>query len=108
MAKDFALVLTTCGSAENARAIAKELVERRLAACVQIFPIESFFRWEGAVQNDSELMLFCKIKHADYASVEAAIRAIHTYDVPEIVEVPIEAGAASYLAWIAAETDREG
>lgn len=106
MAHDFALVLTTCGTRENAQAIAADLVERRLAACVQIFPIESFFRWEGAVRAESELMLFSKIKRADYPRVEAAIRAAHTYSVPEIIEIPIEAGAASYLAWIAAETDR--
>lgn len=106
MATDFALVLTTCGDAENARAIARDLVERRLAACVQIFPIDSFFRWEGRVQNETELMVLCKIRRADYPDVEAAIRAAHAYDVPEIIALPVEAGAASYLAWITAETDR--
>jgi periplasmic divalent cation tolerance protein len=108
MATDVALVLTTCGDAENAQVIARDLVEKRLAACVQIFPIESVFRWGGKVQTEPEVMLFCKIRRADYADVEAAIHAAHTYDVPEIIAIPIEAGSASYLAWVMAETGRIG
>jgi periplasmic divalent cation tolerance protein len=108
MAKDLALVLTTCGDAENAQLIARDLVEKRLAACVQIFPIESVFRWDGKIQNEPELILLCKIRRADYADVEAAIRATHPYDVPEIIALPIETGAASYLAWVTAETSRAG
>lgn len=104
MASDFAIVTTTCGDAGNAQAIARLLVETRLAACVQIFPIESFYTWDGAMQTARELMLSCKIKHADYADVEAAIRAAHTYETPEIIEVRIEQGAGAYLAWIAAVT----
>ena len=99
--------MTTCGDKANADLIATRLVEARLAACVQMFPIESVFRWEGAVQNANEWMLFCKIKSNDYANVEAAIRAAHTYSNPEIVEVGIENGAQPYLDWIASVTRDE-
>jgi periplasmic divalent cation tolerance protein len=101
MATPFAIVMTTCGDKANAELIATRLVEERLSACVQMFPIESVYRWEGAVQRANEWMLFCKIKANDYAKVEEAIRAAHTYSNPEIVEVRIENGANAYLDWIA-------
>jgi periplasmic divalent cation tolerance protein len=107
MPTPFALVMTTCGDKANAELIAARLVEARLSACVQMFPIESVYRWEGAVQHKNEWMLFCKIKSNEYANVEAAIRAAHTYSNPEIVEVAIENGAQSYLAWIASATQDE-
>ncbi len=104
MATPFAIVLTTCGGKANAELIATRLVAERLSACVQMFPIASIYRWEGAVQQANEWMLFCKIKSSDYANVEAAIRAAHTYSNPEIVEVGIENGAQAYLDWIASAT----
>ena len=107
MPTPFAIVMTTCGGKANAELIATRLVEERLAACVQMFPIESVYRWEGTVQHANEWMLFCKIKSNDYANVEAAIRAAHTYSNPEIVEVGIENGAQAYLDWIAAVTRDE-
>ncbi len=107
MPTPFAIVMTTCGGKPEAELIATRLVEERLAACVQIFPIESIYRWEGAVQHANEWMLFCKIKSNDYANVEAAIRAAHPYSNPEIVEVRIENGAKVYLAWIASATRDE-
>jgi periplasmic divalent cation tolerance protein len=100
----YALVMTTCGDKASAEAIARELIAKRLAACVQIFPIDSFYEWEGAVENAHEAMVFCKIKRVDYADVEAAILAAHAYANPEIIEVPIEKGAPAYLAWIASVT----
>jgi periplasmic divalent cation tolerance protein len=107
MPTPFAIVMTTCGGKPEAELIATRLVEERLSACVQIFPIESVYRWEGAVQHANEWMLFCKIKSNDYANVEAAIRAAHTYSNPEIVEVEIQNGAQAYLAWIAYATRDE-
>ncbi|WOJ90361.1 divalent-cation tolerance protein CutA [Methylocapsa polymorpha] len=104
MEATYALVLTTCGDSASAELIATTLIEKRLAACVQIFPISSFYEWEGAVQHAQELMLFCKIKSIDYADVEAAIQAVHSYAIPEIVQVAIEKGAQSYLSWIASVT----
>ncbi|HUI21160.1 MAG TPA: divalent-cation tolerance protein CutA [Methylocella sp.] len=95
-----AIVVTTCADKANAELIAMSLVEKSLAACVQMFPIASVYRWEGAVQKADEWMLLCKTKTADYAKVEAAIRAIHPYSNPEIVEIAIERGAQAYLDWI--------
>ena len=100
----YAIVMTTCDEAANAKTIAKSLVERRLAACVQIFPMESIYMWEGKVNEAAEFMLFCKIKRADYPDVEAAIRELHSYKVPEVIEVPIENGFADYLGWISSVT----
>jgi periplasmic divalent cation tolerance protein len=102
--KACAIVLTTCGSRANAEAIAKDLVQQELAACVQIFPMDSIYRWQGAIEQAQELMLFCKITSENYAAVEAAIRALHTYETPEIVEIAIEKGSPAYLQWIASVT----
>jgi periplasmic divalent cation tolerance protein len=104
MGPEYALVLTTCGDSASAELIAKTLIEKRLAACVQIFPINSFYEWEGAVQNTRELLLLCKIKSIDYPAVEAAIQAAHDYAIPEIIQIAIERGAQSYLFWIASVT----
>jgi periplasmic divalent cation tolerance protein len=104
MAGDFAVVITTCGDKAEALALARLLVDQGLAACVQMLPIESVYSWEGATQSAEEVMLLCKIKHRDYADVEAAIRAAHSYDTPEIIEIAIEQGADAYLRWIAAVT----
>ncbi|MGP0058820.1 MAG: divalent-cation tolerance protein CutA [Beijerinckiaceae bacterium] len=100
MANAYAIVLTTCDDRALAKLIARTLVEKRLAACVQILPIDSVYAWAGQLQESAELLLLCKIKRADYADIEQAIRAIHTYETPEIVEIAIEAGSADYLAWI--------
>ena len=104
MPTPFALVITTCGDEANASLIATRLVEKRLAACVQMFQIASVYRWEGAVQPANEWMLLCKIRASDYAMVEAAIRAEHTYSNPEIIEIGIEKGAQAYLDWILSVT----
>lgn len=100
----YAMVLTTCGSSAEAETIAGDLVTRGLAACVQMFPIESVYRWQGAIERTQEVMLFCKIKSVDYADVEAAIRVLHSYETPEIVEIAIENGLPAYLQWIASTT----
>jgi periplasmic divalent cation tolerance protein len=107
MPTPFALVMTTCGDKTNAELIATTLVEKRLAACVQMFPIASVYRWEGAVQQAEEWMLLGKIRAADYADVEAAIAAVHPYSTPEIIEIGIENGAQTYLNWIASVTERQ-
>jgi periplasmic divalent cation tolerance protein len=107
MPTPFAIIMTTCGDKTNAELIATHLVEERLAACIQMFPVASVYRWEGAVQHANEWMLFCKVKSIDFANVEAAIRAAHAYSNPEIVEVRIENGANAYLAWIASATRNE-
>ena len=102
----YLIVTTTVASREHGRTIARALVEARLAACVQILPIQSIYRWEGAVEEADEHLLLCKIREADYGSAEATIRDRHSYDVPEIVAVPIVAGSRPYLAWIEDSTAR--
>lgn len=102
------LVLTNLPDAEQARALAQTLVERRLAACVNIMPaVQSIYRWQGVVEQASEVSLIIKSTQARYAELEAAIVAAHPYDVPEIIALPIAAGLPAYLNWIVAETGKE-
>jgi periplasmic divalent cation tolerance protein len=99
-------VLTTAGSEEEAGRIASLLVERRLAACVQVVgPITSRYRWQGAVEEEREWQCLAKTTQAAYAAVEAVIREVHSYDEPEIIATSILAGSAGYLAWIDANVD---
>jgi periplasmic divalent cation tolerance protein len=94
-------VLTTAGSEEEAARIASLLVERRLAACVQVVgPIVSRYRWRGKIEEDREWQCLVKTTRAAYEAVESAIREVHSYDEPEIIATPIIAGSAGYLAWI--------
>ena len=97
---------TTVAGPDEAKALALTLVEARLAACVQILPIASTYRREGAVETATEHLLICKVRAADYAEVEAEIRAQHTYDVAEIIALPIIAGSCAYLGWLAEATAR--
>jgi periplasmic divalent cation tolerance protein len=103
----YAVVLTTCADRAAASALAEALVARRLAACVQMLPIDSVYEWEGKIVQAAEILLICKIKRADYADAEAAIRELHSYRTPEIVMLPIEAGFAGYLSWIDSVTKRQ-
>jgi len=94
-------VLTTAGSEEEAGRIAALLVERRLAACVQVIgPIASRYRWRGEIEEEREWQCLAKTTRAAYDRVEAAIREAHSYENPEIIALPIVAGSAGYLAWI--------
>src|SRR5262245_17189167 len=95
------LVLTTADSQELAVRIATALVEAREAACVNIVPgVRSIYRWEGKVCDESELLLVIKSTRDRFDAVRARIRRVHTYQVPEIVAVDIEAGDPDYLAWL--------
>jgi periplasmic divalent cation tolerance protein len=92
---------TTAGSEEEAERISAALVERRLAACVQVVgPISSRYRWQGEVEVDREWVCLAKTEAGRFTELEAAIRELHSYDEPEIVAVPIVAGSAGYLEWI--------
>src|SRR5947199_10742128 len=98
---DKVLVLSTAGSVTEARKIANQLVERRLAACVNIIPqIQSVYRWEGKVETAEEFLLIIKTTKARSANVQAAIRQLHSYDLPECIVISIEDGSAEYLKWI--------
>ncbi|MGV1048254.1 MAG: divalent-cation tolerance protein CutA [Solirubrobacterales bacterium] len=98
---DYVQVLTTAGSEWEAEAISRALLEARLAACVQVVgPIRSRYRWRGAVAEADEWQCLAKTTLERFAAVEAAIRAAHSYEEPEIIATPILAGSAGYLAWI--------
>jgi periplasmic divalent cation tolerance protein len=96
------IVLTNCGSAKEARRIAKALVDRRLAACVNTVtaPIESVYRWKGKVEKAKEYLLLIKTSRARFSAVERAIHELHSYEVPEIIALPIVAGSRDYLSWL--------
>ncbi len=99
------LVLTSLPDAASARALAGALVEARLAACASILaPCRSVYRWQEKLEDAEEVPLLIKTTAERYAALEAAIRARHPYELPEIVAVPIQHGLPDYLAWVAAET----
>ena len=99
------LVLTNCPDVEVADRIARTIVEQQLAACVnRLAPVESVYRWQGAVERATEVPLLIKTTRERYAEIEQAIRALHPYEVPEIIAMPVSAGLASYLRWVADET----
>lgn len=98
------LVVSNLPDREAAEAIAKDLVGRRLAACVNILaPCRSFYRWQGEVEQADEVPLLIKTTRARYAELEAAIRELHPYQVPELIALPLAAGLAAYLDWVGAE-----
>jgi periplasmic divalent cation tolerance protein len=95
------LVLTTVPDAETAERLARTLVEERLAACVNVLPpMRSVYRWKGQIESANEQLLVIKTRKADYAAVEARIRALHPYELPEVIAVPVLAGLPAYLAWL--------
>ena len=98
---DKRLVLTTCASLEEARQIAQALVEKRLAACVNIVPqMESIYRWKGEVETSTESMLVIKTTQGAFERVRDAVRELHSYEVPECIEIAISSGSVAYLNWI--------
>jgi periplasmic divalent cation tolerance protein len=98
---DKVLVLTTTANEVEARNIARTLVDQRLAACVNIIPgIQSVYRWEGKVESAEEFLLLIKTTKARTTTVQAAIRELHSYDLPEFVVVSMEGGSGEYLSWI--------
>ena len=100
------LVLTNLPDRAAAERLADSLVEKRLAACVNVLaPCLSVYRWKGALQRDEEHPMLIKTTAERYAALEVAIRAGHPYELPEIIAVPIERGLPAYLDWIAAETN---
>jgi periplasmic divalent cation tolerance protein len=102
------VVFVTCGNLAEARRIARAAVQKRLAACGNISSarITSIYRWKGKVEGAREMLLMLKSTLGAFAALEAEIRCLHSYDVPEIVALPIVAGSASYLAWVAENVDK--
>jgi periplasmic divalent cation tolerance protein len=100
------VVLCTTPSAEVGAALARKLVEAKLAACVNIIPaIRSIYRWQGETKDDAESQLVIKTQSVCYPALERLIRDHHPYDEPEIIALPITRGSPSYLSWLRAETD---
>ena len=99
---DKCVVLVTCGSAAEAKRIARALVEARLAACVNLLPgaVTSIYRWKGKVESARERLLLIKTSRNRLAKLQAAIGRLHSYDLPEIIALPIVAGSRAYLDWI--------
>jgi periplasmic divalent cation tolerance protein len=98
---DKRLVLTTCGSLEEARSIAHALVERQLAACVNIVPqIESVYRWQGEIETATEWLLAIKTTAEAFDRLREVLVELHSYELPECIEIPVEDGSTAYLEWI--------
>jgi len=98
---DAIVVFMTVASADEARRIAKELVDQHLAACVQILPaIESVYRWKDEVQREKEILILAKTTAARFDDLEKAVRAMHSYDTPEIVAVPVSKISEPYREWL--------
>lgn len=99
---DKCLLLTTAASREEAQTLAKELVSRKLAACVNIVgPISSVYRWKGEVERSEEFLLLIKTTAARKAAIEQALHELHSYELPELISFNIEDGLEGYLKWIA-------
>jgi periplasmic divalent cation tolerance protein len=99
---DAFVVLTTVEKQEDGEHLARLLVERQLAACVQVLPpMVSIYRWQGKIEQASEVLLLIKTTRAVYQELEAAIKENHPYQTPEIIALPVEAGSHDYLRWLA-------
>lgn len=104
---DIIIVLVTAGSEEEAEKIARVLAEERLVACVNILsPVRSIYRWEGKVQDDREWLLIIKTQQTHFAAVETRVKALHSYQVPEVIALPVVDGSEKYVQWIRTETKR--
>jgi len=94
------MAISTCADTATAKEIANALVGGRLAACVQMMPIESIYAWQGKVCDEGEIALLIKTKVGLFDKIVAAIKGIHPYEVPEIIQLPITGGSPEYLRWI--------
>jgi periplasmic divalent cation tolerance protein len=102
------VVATTVGTEEQAYLIAREIIARRQAACVNILPgMRSIYRWKGKICKDGELLLLVKTLEGEFEGVAATIRELHSYELPEILSFTVTRGETSFLEWIAASVDKE-
>jgi periplasmic divalent cation tolerance protein len=101
------VVLVTVGSELEATSIARDLVEKRLVACVNILPgVRSIFQWEGKVTEESEYLLVAKTVSQAFEDVVAAVKSLHSYSVPEVIALPIQYGLPEYLSWVRESTNQ--
>ncbi len=102
---DAMLVLTTLPNSDAAADLAKKVVGEKLAACANVMPaVRSIYRWQGAVQDENEVLVLLKTRQARFDKLKARILELHPYDVPEVIAIPVEQGHGAYLDWIANET----
>lgn len=99
---EYAVVLVTCGSRAEGRRIARSVVTKRLAACANLLEarVESVYRWKGKVEQAREYLLLIKTSRARLSALEAEVKRLHSYDVPEFIALPIVAGSPAYLRWL--------
>jgi len=108
-ARDFRIVFVMAANEDESASIAQALVEEKLAACVNVVgPVHSFYRWRGAIEKAREYMLIIKAAMRDFSKLERRVRELHSYEVPEIVAVPLAAGSRPYIAWLAESTIEAG
>ena len=98
------IAITTCSNKKQAEVLARSILEKELAACVQLSDISSLYHWDGKLCNDQEVRLLIKTRTDLYDQLEKHITANHEYDIPEIIILPIEKGSSAYLNWIAENT----
>ena len=104
---DAIIVFMTASNGEEAARLADMLVGAHLAACVQILPeMESVYRWQGKIERAPEILLLAKTTRSKFEELEREVRALHSYDTPEIIAVPVIAGSASYLDWLIQSTKK--
>jgi periplasmic divalent cation tolerance protein len=96
----YGLLLTTVGSEAEAKAIAAALVQSQLAACVNLLPIQSIYTWEGQVEQEGEWQLLIKSDLRQFVAISAKVHSLHSYEVPELIALPIVQGSPAYLQWI--------
>lgn len=97
---DHLVVLVTTESEAQARRIARRLLQNKLAACVNFMPISSMFLWQGAIQEEEEVLMIIKTRTETFDALMSAVKAAHSYDVPEIIGLPVALGSRQYLKWI--------
>jgi len=102
---DYIMVLTTCNSSETSSLIAEALISNKIAACVNIIKgVESVYQWQGKIEHDKEILLIIKTRESLFSQVEQSIQELHSYELPEIIAVPIMTGEKNYLNWIQSAT----
>ncbi|ESA37078.1 divalent-cation tolerance protein [Leptolyngbya sp. Heron Island J] len=101
------LILVTTASESEARTIAESLLDNQLAACVSITPIQSIYRWQGSIHNDAEYQLTIKTDLALFEQIATQVTQQHSYDLPEIIAVPMVASTEAYEQWIREQVDKE-
>jgi periplasmic divalent cation tolerance protein len=96
----YSIVLTTASSSEEAAKIAQMLLTAKLAACIQVNQIKSYYTWQGSINIDDEQLLLIKCKTQDFARIQQCIKENHSYEIPEIIQIPITDGSPEYFQWI--------